>query len=139
MSEIFLGIIAVAVLVMAVIQVAAVILAARAARRIDRLAARLEQDLDPVVRNLQKAASEAARVSSLAALQLERADHLFTDLGNRAEQILVAVQDTLVAPAREGFAWLTGLKAALAAFRELRESGQPAAPAVDDDDALFIG
>jgi hypothetical protein len=91
------------------------------------------------VTNLQLATSEAARVSSLAAAQLERADRLFSDLGARAEHILVAVQETLVAPAREGFAWLTGLKAALSAFRELRESAQPAAPAVDEDDALFIG
>jgi hypothetical protein len=139
MTELFLGIIAVAVLLMAAIQVAAVVLAARAARRVDRLADRLEQDLRPIVSSLQQATSEAARVSSLAAAQLERADRLFTDLGTRAEHLLVAVQDSLVAPAREGFAWLTGLKAALAAFRELREGVQPAAPAVDEDDALFIG
>jgi hypothetical protein len=139
MTELFLGIIAVAVLVMAVIQVAAVVLAARAARRVDRLADRLEQDLRPIVTNLQTMTSEAARASALAVAQLERADRLVTDLGNRAEQILVAVQDTLIAPAREGFAWLTGLKAALAAFRELRENAPAAAPSVDEDDALFIG
>ena len=139
MTELFLGIIAVAVLVMAVIQVAAVVLAARTARRVDRLADRLEQDLRPIVTNLQTMTSEAARASALAVAQLERADRLLTDLGHRAEQILVAVQDTLIAPAREGFAWLTGLKAALAAFRELRESAPAAAPSVDEDDALFIG
>jgi hypothetical protein len=139
MTELFLGIIAAAVLVMAAIQVAAVVLAARTARRVDRLADRLEQDLRPIVTNLQMATAEAARVSSLAAGQLERADRLFTDLAGRAEQILVAVQETLVAPAREGFAWLSGLKAALSAFRELRENARPAAAAVDEDDALFIG
>lgn len=139
MTELFLGIIAVAVLVMAAIQVAAVVLAARTARRVDRLADRLEQDLRPIVTNLQTVTSEAARASELAVAQLERADRLFTDLGTRVEQILVAVQDTLIAPAREGFAWLAGLKAALSAFRELRASAPPSAPAVDEDDALFIG
>ena len=140
MTELYLGIIAVAVLVMAVIQVAAVVLAARTVKRVDRLADRLEQDLRPIMANLQHATSEVARASSLAATQFERADRLFTDLGARAEQILVAVQDTLITPAREGFAWLAGLKAALSAFRELRESARPAAPAVvDEDDALFIG
>ncbi len=139
MTELFLGIIAVAVLVMAAIQVAAVVLAARTARRVDRLADRLEQDLHPIVTNLQTMTSEAARASALAVAQLERADRLFTDLGTRVEQILVAVQDTLIAPAREGFAWLAGLKAALSAFRELRESAPANAPAVDEDDALFIG
>jgi hypothetical protein len=139
MTELFLGIIAVAVLVMAAIQVAAVVLAARTARRVDRLADRLEQDLRPIVTNLQTMTSEAARASALAVAQLERADPLFSDLGTRVEQILVAVQDTLIAPAREGFAWLAGLKAALSAFRELRESTPASAPAVDEDDALFIG
>lgn len=139
MTEFFLAIIAVAVLVMAVIQVAGVVLAARTARRVDRLADRLEQDLRPIVTNLQTMTSEAARASALAVAQLERADRLFTDLGHRAEQILVSVQDTLIAPAREGFAWLTGLKAALSAFRELRENAPAAAPSVDEDDALFIG
>ena len=139
MTELFLGIIAVAVLVMAAIQVAAVVLAARTARRVDRLADRLEQDLRPIVTNLQAMTSEAARASALAVAQLERADRLFSDLGSRIEQILVAVQDTLIAPAREGFAWLTGLKAALSAFRELQKSAPATAPTVDEDDALFIG
>jgi len=140
MTELFLGIIALAVLVMAAIQVAAIVLAAKTARRVDRLADRLEQDLRPIVNNLRTATAEAARASSLAAGQLERADRLFNDLGNRVEGILTSVQETLIAPAREGFAWLSGLKAALAAFRELRESTQPSATAaVDEDDALFIG
>ena len=139
MTELFLGIIALAVLVMAVIQVAAVVLAARTARRVDRLADRLEQDLRPIVSNLQTVTAEAARASALAAGQLERADRLFTDIGNRVDQILASVQETLIAPAREGFAWLTGLKAALAAFRELRESSPQRPAAVDEDDALFIG
>ena len=139
MTELFLGIIALAVLVMAVIQVAAVVLAARTARRVDRLADRLEQDLRPIVTNLQTVTAEAARASALATAQLERADRLFNDIGTRVEHILAAVQETLIAPAREGFAWLSGLKAALSAFRELRESAQPAAPPVDEDDALFIG
>ena len=139
MTELFLGIIAVAVLVMATIQVAAVVFAARAARRMDRLADRLEQDLRPIVTNLQTLTADAARAAALAAAQVERADRLFTDLGVRVEQILAAVQDTLIAPAREGFAWLAGLKAALAAFRELREASPPHPTAVDEDDALFIG
>jgi hypothetical protein len=139
MTELFLGIIALAVLVMAAIQVAAVVLAARTARRVDRLADRLEQDLRPIVNNLRTATAEAARASSLAAGQLERADRLFTDLGNRVDGILTSVQETLIAPAREGFAWLTGLKAALAAFRELRENTEARPAPVDEDDALFIG
>ena len=139
MTDLYLGIIAFAVAVMAIIQVAAVVMAARAARRVDHLANRLEQDLGPILTNLQALTAEAARASALAAAQVERADRLFTDIAARVDQVLAAVHETLVEPAREGFAWLSGLKAALAAFRELREAARRPAPATGEDEALFIG
>ncbi len=64
MTNVFLGIIAIAVLVMAVIQVAAIVFAMSAAKRIGQVADRLEQDLRPVVSNLQTITSEAARVTN---------------------------------------------------------------------------
>ena len=73
MTNVLLGIIAVAVLVMAAIQVAAIVFAVSAARRIGQVADRLEQNLSPVVSNLQTITSEAARMSTLAAAQVERA------------------------------------------------------------------
>jgi hypothetical protein len=51
-SPVFLGIIAGAVLVMAVIQVGAIIAAARLAQRVNRLAAQVERDMAPLVANL---------------------------------------------------------------------------------------
>ena len=137
MTDLFLGVIAAAVLVMAAIQVAAVVVAARAARRIDRIADRFERDIQPVVASLQALTADAARATALAATQVERADRLFSDLSRRVEQTLVTVQETLLAPARDGLAWLSGLKAVLATLRDLKTSSQPAG--VDEDDALFIG
>jgi hypothetical protein len=136
-TDLFLGVIAAAVLVMAAIQVAAVVAVARAARRIDRIADRFERDIQPVVASLQALTADAARATALAVTQVERADRLFSDLSRRVEQTLVTVQETLLAPAREGFAWLSGLKAVLATLRDLKPSPQPAG--VDEDDALFIG
>jgi len=63
-TDVWLGIIAVAVLVMAVIQVTAIVFAMSAARRIGQVADRLEQNLNPVVSNLQTITSEAARICS---------------------------------------------------------------------------
>ena len=139
MTDLYLGIIAIAVAIMAIIQMAAVVMAARAARRVDRLADRLEQDLRPIVTNLQALTAEAARASALAAAQVERADRLFTEIAARVDQVLAAVQQTLIEPAREGFAWLSGLKAALAAFRELREAAHKPSTATGEDEPLFIG
>lgn len=65
MSDVFLGVIAAAVLVMAAIQVAAVVVVSRLARRIDRFGDRLEQDLRPVVASLQALTEDAARATSV--------------------------------------------------------------------------
>jgi len=137
-TNVWLGIIAVAVLVMAVIQVAAIVFAMAAARRIGQVADRLEQNLNPVVSNLQTITSEAARMTTLAAAQVERADRMFADLSRRAEQVMAAVP-TLLGPAGKGFAFLNGIKAALAAIHELRRSSRRGAAHPDDEDALFIG
>ena len=138
MTDVWLGIIAVAVLVMAVIQVAAIVFAMSAARRIGQVADRLEQNLNPVVSNLQTITSEAARMTTLAAAQVERADRMFADLARRAEQVMAAVP-TLLGPAGKGLAFLNGIKAALAAIQELRRSSRRGAAHPDEEDALFIG
>ena len=138
MTEVWLGIIAVAVLVMAVIQVAAIVFAMSAARRIGQVVDRLEQNLNPVVANLQTITSEAARMTTLAAAQVERADRMFADLTRRAEQLMAAVP-TLLGPAGKGLAFLNGIKAALAAIHELRRSSRRGAAHPDEEDALFIG
>jgi hypothetical protein len=137
-TNFFLGIIAIAVLVMAVIQVAAIVFAMSAARRIGQVAERLERDLRPVMTNLQTVSSEAARVSMLAAAQMERADRLFADVSRRADQIM-GVIPSLISPAGKGLAFLNGIKAALAAIQELRRSSRRGAAHADEEDALFIG
>ena len=138
MTDVFLGIIAVAVAIMAIIQVAAIFFAMSAARRIGQVADRLEQDLRPVVSNLQAITAEAARATTLAAAQIERADRMFADLARRAEQVMSAVP-SLLGPAGKGFAFLNGIKAALAAIQELRRSSRRGAAHPEDEDALFIG
>jgi predicted PurR-regulated permease PerM len=137
-TDVWLGIIAVAVLVMAVIQVTAIVFAMSAARRIGQVADRLEQNLNPVVSNLQTITSEAARMTTMAAAQVERADRMFADLSRRAEQVMAAVP-TLLGPAGKGLAFLNGIKAALAAIHELRRSSRRGATSPDEEDALFIG
>lgn len=137
-TNVLLGIIAAAVLVMAIIQVAAIVFAMNAARRIGQVADRLEQDLRPVMSNLQTITQEAARATTLAAAQMERADRMFGDFSRRAEQVMSAIP-SLLTPAGKGFAFLNGIKAALAAIQELRRSSGRRAAHPDEEDALFIG
>ena len=139
MNEVFLGIIALAVAVMAAIQVGAIIMATRVARRVDRLANQIEQDIRPVFENLTVMSAEAARAAALAATQVERADRLFVDLAQRVDLTLNTLQSRVLGPAREGAALLAGLRAALGAFKDLRETGRKRTSAVEEEDALFIG
>jgi hypothetical protein len=141
-TPVFLAIIALSVLVMAAIQVGVFVYGARLARRVDTLAERVEREVTPVFAHLQTMTAEAARASTLAAQQVERADRLFADVSGRLEDTVATLQTAVITPAREGLAVVAGLKAALGALRDRRP--QPGARAQrsgrgDDDDPLFIG
>jgi hypothetical protein len=138
-NDVFLGIIAVAVAVMAATQVGVIIVAARLAKRVDRIASQLEHEIKPVFQNMQTVTAEMARTIAMAATQVERADRLFDDLAHRIDRTLNVLQNRVLGPAREGAALLAGIRAALGAFRDLRETSQKRSSAVEEEDALFIG
>ena len=139
-SPVFLGVIAGAVLVMALIQVGAIIAAARLAKRVNRIAERVERDMGPLVANLHTIGAEAARASALATAQVERADRLFADVSARIEETTTVVQEAIMAPAREGLAVMAGLRAALTSLRDVRHAAaKRRATRGDEDDPLFIG
>ena len=141
-GEIFLGIIAFAVLLMAVIQVGAIFAGIRLARRVDLLAAQLERDVKPLLANLTALSNEAARTAALAAKQVERFDQVFAELTQRVDQTLAAAQSFVEGPARQGMAIFAGVSALIDSFRGLREATrrrQASRPVVDDEESLFIG
>jgi hypothetical protein len=135
----FLGAIAVATVLMALVQVGAIVYAARLARRTEQLLGRLERDVQPMLERLTTMSGEAARTASLAASQVERVDLLLTDMGRRLDRSVSALQQALLRPAREGAAVVAGIRAAASTIRDIRKrprrSGQP----FEDDDPLFIG
>jgi hypothetical protein len=135
-TPVFLGVIALSVLVMAAIQVGAVIAGARLARRVDALTSRVEREFDPVVTNLKRVGEDAARAAALTAAQVERADRLFADVSARLEHAAASVQAAVSAPAREGLALLAAVRAAVLG---LRAGAARPRPRAEDDDALFIG
>jgi hypothetical protein len=137
-TDVFLGVIALAVLVMAIIQVAAIVFAARAARRVGDAVSRLEDDVRPIVANLKAMSADAARATSSAATQVQKAEQMLGDLSRRVDDTVATLQHTILAPARDGLAVLHGIKAALAAFRS-SETGGTRAPHPEEEDALFIG
>jgi hypothetical protein len=138
-SELFLGITATAVAVMAIIQVAAVVAAIRAARRVGDAVARFEKDVRPIVTNLHAMSTDAARAASIASEQARRAEQMIGDLTGRVNDTVAAVEATVARPARELYALLQGVTGAVAAFRGGPPAAARRAPASEEEDSLFIG
>jgi len=137
-SEVFLGIIAVATLLMAVIQVGVIIGLLRSARQAQQIMTTVQQEIRPLVSKLTAVADEASRTAALATVQAQKVDRLVTDLARRVDDTAAAVQQAIILPAREGLAIVAGLKAGLAAirgFREMRERHRHA----EEEESLFIG
>jgi hypothetical protein len=134
-TDLFLGVIAAAVLVMAIIQVAAIVFAARAARRVGEAVQRLERNVQPIVANLQSVSADAARASAAAAAQVERAGRLMEDLAVRVDQTVSSAQEAILRPARDGLAFIEKLRHMFFGGR----SDAPRPSNVDEEDALFIG
>jgi hypothetical protein len=136
-TDFLLGVIAVSVFVMAAIQVALIIGVVMAARRGGAMVRRLEADVKPIVANLQAMSADAAKATSLASGQVERADQLITTLSKRVEDTVVSFQSTVLQPARDALSIVGALRAAMSAFRsggprsddaparEARDTGRP--------------
>ncbi|MBP1633464.1 MAG: hypothetical protein H6Q10_38 [Acidobacteria bacterium] len=133
---VLLGVIAGATLVMALIQVAVVVFAARQARRLEALIASLDREVRPVIATAASAATHASRAAALAAAQVERADRVLGDLASRIDGTASALQHGFLAPAREGRALIAGVQAAVAALLDPR---RPPRRGGHDEDPLFIG
>lgn len=137
-SDLFLGIIALATLVMALIQVGAIIAAARLGRRMQQMVVSIQEEVRPLIARANSVAEEASKTASIASAQAQKIDKLVTDLTRRVDETSLVVQQAVVTPARETLALVAGLKAGLAALRGLRDfRGRPGR--VEEEDPLFIG
>lgn len=137
-SEVFLGIIAVATLATALVQIGVLVAAGLLAKRLARLTDQVERELGPLMASVNAIGKDAARAASLATAQVERVDRLFGDAAIRLDHTLVTIQNAVAAPARESAALMTGLRAAIAALRTGMANRPPRPRSSEDDDALFI-
>jgi len=137
-SLVFLGVIAVATLAIAIVQIGVLVAAGRLARRVDALADQFEREMKPLFGHLNAIGRDAARAAALATAQVERADQLFADVALRIEQAVNNLQSSLGAPVREGRALVSAFKAAFQALREIRRRARAGQPRADEEDALFI-
>jgi hypothetical protein len=156
-ASVFLGVIALATLATAIMQIAVLVAAGRLARRIERFVDHTERELKPIMGHLNAIGRDASRAASLATAQVERADRIITTQVERADRVITTqveradrvlatlvdrlgetldtIQTAVTRPAREGAALLAGFRAALGI---LRERGVRSRSRADDEKALFI-
>lgn len=151
-GHVFLGVIAAATLLMALIQVGAIIAAARVARQAQDALGKAQQaistaqqtvvtvaeEIRPLIAKAHAIADEASRTATLAAAQAGKVDRLVDDLTQRVEETSAIVQQAIVTPAREGLAIMAAVKAALGALRQGREWRRRPSRS-EEEDPLFIG
>lgn len=138
-SQVFLGVIAIATLVMAVIQIGAIMAALRLARQAQEMMASVQQDVRPLIAKVNTLADEASQTVALAMAQAQKVDRLVTDLSRRVEETAAILQAAIITPAREGMAIVAALKAGLGALRGFRDLGPRHGRHADEEDPLFIG
>jgi hypothetical protein len=138
-SETFLAVIAAATLIMALIQIGAIVAAARIARQAQQTLATVQLEIRPLLAKATAVADEASRTAALATAQAQKVDRLVTELSQRVEYTSGVVQEAIITPAREGLAVMAAVKATLGALRGFREMRPRHGRHAEEEDPLFIG
>lgn len=136
----YLGVIAGATALMAIVQIGAILALARVAFQVRGILTTVQKDISPLLVRANAIAEEASRTATLATAQAQKIDRMVTDLARRVDETSAIIQQAIITPAREGIAVIAALKAGFGALKGLglkdlrgRQGG------VDDEDALFIG
>ena len=134
-ATVFLGIIAMATLVTAILQVVLLVAGWQLVRRITTFVEDMEREVRPILGHVNSIARDASRVASLAAAQVERADQLLNSAVVRIEDLLANLSGTVIKTLREGNALMMGIRAVMAAVQAFRDRKRRRS---EDDEALFI-
>jgi hypothetical protein len=137
-SDTFLAVIAAATLVMALIQLGAIVAILRLARQAQTTMADMQREVRPLLAKVSTVADEASRTAAIATVQAQKIDRLMTDLVERVDQTAGIVQEAIITPAREGLAIVAAIKAGLGVVRGFRDRPRQGRTA-DEEDPLFIG
>jgi hypothetical protein len=137
-AVLFLGVIALATLVMAIIQVGAILAAGRLARQAQETLASVQRDIRPLLDRASAVVDEASRTAALATSQVQKVDRLITDLSERVDETAAILQQAIITPAREGMAVVAALRAGLAVLRGVADMRRGPSRA-EEEDPLFIG
>jgi uncharacterized caspase-like protein len=137
-AVVFLGVMAVALVVMAGVQIGLIIVAVRAAKQVSVAVEDLRREIKPLSEKVNRIADDAARAASLAVFQAERFDRFLASTVERVDTTLGLVQSFASGPVRQGAAVVAAFRAVTAIIREWRGRSRSSSHR-DDDEALFVG
>ncbi len=133
---IFLGIMAAALVAMAVMQLVMSLALLRASREVATAVREMQRDMRPLIDKATRMTDDAARVTQLALTQIERVDHLVATFSTRVEETASLVQGAIAGPLQHGVTLVAAFRGVMAAIRDW-QGRQPATR--DDEDPLFVG
>lgn len=136
-AVVFLAIMAVALVVMAVAQIALMIVGLKVARQISTTTEGLRQDLRPLIEKAHLLTDEATRVTTLARLQIERLDRTMAAAAQQLDTTIGIVQGLMSGPIRQGSAAVAAFKAVMSVIRSAQT--RKAKARENEEDALFVG
>ena len=141
-AVIWLGVIAVSIALMAMIQIGLIIVSLRVARQLSAATEDIRKEIKPLLEKVHRIADDAARATSLASVQIERIDQILSHTTARVDEGLSILRNAVGGPLRQGYAVALAVRAAISAFsrRPNRDTRRPSsAPTRDEEDALFVG
>lgn len=140
MNTLFLGLIAAATVVMAVVQIGVIVVLVRLAKQVNEVSQRVEREIGPLAERLTRVADNLQQATALASVQVERVDRLLSSATRRAEETMGLIQGAVVGPMREGLAVVSAIRGVVGAFKSFRRpDGSRGSSRFDDEDPLFIG
>lgn len=134
---VWLGTMAVALVVMAVVQVAVVVVALRVTRELTQTSQELRREIKPLIEKANRISDDAAKATALAVTQVERVDRLLAATSQRVDDTLAIVQAAVIEPVRTGAALFAAVKAVVGGLTGSPDHHQRHRH--EDEDAMFVG
>jgi hypothetical protein len=117
MSDVYLGVIAAATVLMAVVQITVLIAGIIAVKRMHQTLVRVEDSVKPVLAHVDELVVDATESIAAVRAQLDRVERQTLHVLTRTDEAVQRVHTYLVAPAREGIALAAGARALVGALR----------------------
>ena len=143
-SGLFLGMMAVSLVIMAAVQIGLIIVAIRVARQLTTTTSQIQQEIRPLIAEVREVAhkassiaDEASRAASLATVQVERFDQFMATTASRLDNTLAIINRVVGGPVGQGAAAISAFRAAMSVVRDWRVRRRRHVH--DEEDALFVG